>query len=245
MKTVIKLRFDGTNYCGWQIQPNARSIQQTVQDALEARYGSRFTLTGCSRTDSGVHANEFVAHITGLDEKYVSSLVSALNSSLPDDIAVTEAFTADDSFHARYSVREKQYTYLIFCSHIKDPFLSHRAYRTVESIDFERANELCCFFTGRHDFAAFMASGSKIRDTVRTVSLFEIRQDARCEGLWALSVRADGFLYNMVRIMAGTLLAAAEGRLHYSVPEIIEMKDRSNAGPTLPPYGLYLDKVFY
>lgn len=245
MRTVIVLRFVGTAYCGWQMQENALSLQQAVQDALEQRYGERFSLTGCSRTDSGVHANGFVAHIDGLDERYIPSLVQAMNCTLPPDIALTSAYKAPEGFHARYSATGKEYVYLLHSSRVRNPFYTNRAAFIHSGFDADRANEVCKAFAGKHDFKAFMASGSKIADTVRTVEYFRAERDERDPELFKLTVKADGFLYNMVRIMAGTVVAEQAGTLRAAVSEIIESGNRDLAGMTMHAHGLYLNRVFY
>lgn len=242
MVTLIRLRFVGTGYCGWQVQKNGVSVQQTVQDALEKLFGERLPLTGCSRTDSGVHANEYFAHITGLEERYVKVLPAALNSVLPRDICVTGAERKPDGFHARYSAKGKEYIYLILDSPLRDPFLEGRVMHVPRRLDERVLNGYCSQLVGRHDFSAYSAAGCGARDTVRTVSSFTCE---RRDGLIRFSVTADGFLYNMVRIMTGTVLRAAEGSLKLSIPEITASRRREYAGHTVPACGLYLNRVFY
>lgn len=245
MKTVnylLTLRFRGTAYCGWQVQKNAKSVQETVQNAVEKVFGFRHDISGCSRTDSGVHALEYCAHIRGAAFIEPDKLPLALCRYLPGDIAVTSATIVDDTFHARYSATGKEYIYKIHNSHLHDPFYEYMAFRYPFHIDADMAGEVCKNFVGTKDFAAFMSSGSKITDTVRTVRYFEVRRE---DDIVVFRVAADGFLYNMVRIMVGTVLDVLAGRISADIGGIIKDGDRKKAGVTVPAHGLYLSKVFY
>lgn len=244
MVTVLKLRFDGTNYSGWHVQKNARTVQETLQDGIEKLFGKRYSVSGCSRTDSGVHANEYYAHL-GDDFSFpdVKRLHIALNAVLPDDIAVIEATERPDGFHARYSSKGKEYVYLLRCSKVRDPFENGKELFYPRRFDFERAKEACEMYVGTHDFSSFMASHSKIEDAVRTV--YDCTLEPLGDERYRFRVSADGFLYNMVRIMVGTMLYHSAGSLKMSVDKIIESRDRNNAGFTAPPHGLYLNRVFY
>ena len=243
MKLLLELSFLGTRYCGFQVQPNGVSIQKTVQDAAEAVYGCPVALTGCSRTDSGVHARSFycTAEGDGCGRVPIDRVPEALNTKLPLDIAVRSARVVPDGFHPRYSARGKEYRYLILNSRIRDPLLEGRVYRFPGELDATYMNITAKQLEGRHDFAAFMSAGSEITDTVRTVSMCRaVRED----DLVTVSVAADGFLYNMVRIIVGTLIDASLGKLP-PVAQIIESCDRGKSGFTAPPEGLYLWDVFY
>ncbi|MBP3386937.1 MAG: tRNA pseudouridine(38-40) synthase TruA [Clostridia bacterium] len=244
MVPVVKIRFVGTNYSGWQVQKNARSVQETLQDGLEKLLGKRYSVSGCSRTDSGVHANEYYAHL-GSDFEFadISRLPIALNGVLPDDIAVTDAFWREDGFHARYSSLGKEYIYVIRNSKIRDPFFDGREFFYPKKFDPDRAREACEHYIGKKDFSSFMASHSKIEDAVRTVSECELIKEG--DDRYIFRVKADGFLYNMVRIMVGTMIYHSAGSLKMDIDEIIESKNRANAGFTAPAHGLYLNKVFY
>lgn len=244
MKLLIELSFLGTAYCGFQVQKNGTSIQKTVQDAAEKIYGP-VQLTGCSRTDSGVHARSFYCTVESENCAKIppERVPLAMNSLLPADIAVKSARFVEDSFHPRYSAKGKEYRYLILNSRIRDPFLEGRAYRYPLELDVRQMNELAAGFIGKHDFAAFMAAGSDIPDTVRTVTRSRVESDG---GLVTFSVAADGFLYNMVRIMTGTLIDLSLGRLKdKNIADIIASRDRSRAGFTAPPEGLYLWEIYY
>ncbi len=251
MKLKLTLSFDGAAYCGWQAQLNALSVQTVLTAAAKKLYGKDCLITGCSRTDSGVHAKNYVCTLEFADEDDITAIIPAdavpfaLNSKLPDDIAVLVAETVAKDFHPRYSVRSKTYEYIFYDSRVRSPFYSGRAH-TVKPLSAEsiaKMNDAATLMCGKRDFASFMASGSKITDTVRSV--FEAKVERRGDTV-VFSVTADGFLYNMVRIMAGTLLAVGTGRiLPDDIPDIITACDRSRAGATLPPDGLYLCRVDY
>ena len=241
---VLKIAYKGTNYCGWQVQPGKTTVQAVVQSACEAVFGCKVDVTGCSRTDSGVHAKGFVALVSGngLPDIPVLSLPLAINTKLPEDISVLEASVAKDGFHPRYGAKGKEYVYTVHNSRLRDPFTADTAWQFQRRIDENVADMLCKEFVGRHDFTAFMASGSKIVDAVREIKYF----NAVREGDYIVfTVAADGFLYNMVRIMVGTVVEAASGTQALPIKEIIASRDRANAGITAPAKGLTLNRVFY
>ncbi len=252
MKLLLKISFLGTNYCGYQVQPSRPTVQRALNEASQRLFGCECDIVGCSRTDSGVHANEFYVCISekgrpSLDCTIpMQSVPTAYNSVLPDDIAVLSASEVEDSFHPRYDVKYKEYIYKIWNSEIKNPFLADRAYHVPTRYSDERIaqmNAAAQRFCGEHDFAAFMASGSKIVDTKRTVIHASVEKDGDTV---IFRVAADGFLYNMVRIMTGTLLLVGSGKLTPDdIDKIIESGDRSRAGSTAPAAGLYLNKVVY
>lgn len=243
-KLLLKIAYDGTNFCGWQIQPNGITVQAVLCDALETLLGERICLHGCSRTDSGVHANEFFCHfITENTRIDANGFVGALNVRLPSSIAVLDCREVGDDFHARYSALGKQYVYKIYCSRVRNPFTDKYALRVAKPLDVFAVNEFCSSLVGTHDFAAFSATGREYKSTVRTI--FECRL-VKEEENYGLFVSGDGFLYNMVRIIAGTALYVSEGKIFpLDVPKILSSGERSLAGPTAPPHGLYLNKVFY
>ena len=240
---MLTISYDGTAYHGWQVQQNAITVQQVMQDALERILGERPSLTGCSRTDAGVHAREFCCHLDCADNIPPEAFLRGLNSVLPDDIAVRSCREVDKDFHARYNAKGKNYVYRIYCSKLTDPFLSRYALRWERELDLESMNAFCSSIIGTHDFEPFSSSGKSVIDTVRTVSECKMVTD---DGLPALSITADGFLYNMVRIITGTALAVSDGRLNVDcAKEIFESQERAKAGETAPPVGLFLNKVFY
>lgn len=246
MKIKLIISYDGTNYCGWQVQKNAPSIQQTLQDAVEKVFGKRYSLTGCSRTDSGVHARAFCCAVdTGVDIVGIPSdkIPLALNHFIPDDIAVNSAEFVDADFHPRYDVVYKEYQYLIWNSPVRNVFLNNKAFNYPISLNTNVMDCAAKKLVGKFDFASFMASGSSVEDTVREIKYFNVERDGEQV---IITVAADGFLYNMVRILTGTLIDVSNGKINADdIPIIIERKERKFAGFTAPPQGLYLNKVIY
>jgi len=243
----MTLAYKGTAYHGWQVQRNALSVCTVFQDALEKVLGRRYDVKGCSRTDSGVHALGFVLSVRCPEDAPPAipcgALQKALNNLLPRDIAVLDCADAPDSFHPRYDCVAKRYLYKIWNSPVKNPFLEGLAWQYRSVIDEAIASEAARQFLGRWDFTSLCAARGSVEDKVRTLYSCSVRREG---DLVVLSVTGDGFLYNMVRILAGTVLEVCAGRLAPGdVPKILEAKDRSKAGPTLPPEGLYLERVFY
>lgn len=247
---VVHLAFDGARYHGWQVQQNAVTVQQVFQDAVEKVFGSRLPVTGCSRTDAGVHARDYVCNFRTEAGIPCPAVARALNANLPHDIAVTSCSEVSDAFHSRYFSLGKEYVYKICDAVCRDPFLRAYAIYYPKRLDCEKLNLAASAFVGRHDFAAFRSAGAVSRhrpgeeeDTVRTISSASV---LRTGDLVEFTVCGDGFLYNMVRIMVGTLLLVAQGRISGSdVAAVIESRDRGRAGPTAPAHGLYLNRVFY
>ncbi len=240
-RVLLKISYDGTDYCGWQVQPNGITVQQTLQDGLEKLLGIRPSVTGCSRTDSGVHAREFFCHLDCEDNIPENAFLRGLNSILPDDVCVIGYNEVSPNFHARYNASGKNYVYN-FYSGLPDPFLSRYALRLDNMPDIKLMNEFCNSVIGTHDFEPFSSSGKSVQDTVRTVTDCGIEVEGR---LIKFSVSADGFLYNMVRILAGTALEVGYKRLDADCAvKIFDSRDRALAGPTLAPHGLILNKVF-
>ncbi len=243
MKILIEIAYVGTSFAGFQVQPSLPTVQSALQDALERVYGERYPVKGCSRTDSGVHARQYFATYDTDRALPCDRIPLALNSSLPEDISVRSARVVPDEFHVRHDVEMKEYEYIFHASKIRDPFLRGRVCETQPLSDEQlgRMRDAASRIVGRKDFASFMASGSKIADTVRDVKYCELTRDGE---LVKLRIAADGFLYNMVRIIAGTLLDVARGRFEpEELDAIISARDRSRAGFTAPPEGLYLAKV--
>ncbi len=240
---LLRLMYNGTAYHGWQVQPNGITVQEALQDAVEKIFGVRENVTGCSRTDSGVHANDFCCNIRTENQIECYRLVAALNAVLPDDISVKSAEEVPFDFHARYNCVSKQYVYKIWNTNYKNPFLENRAWHYKNKLDEAFLNEQAQDFVGTYDFKAFCSSGSSVEDTVRTVKSFKVERNGD-EVLFF--VEADGFLYNMVRIMVGSLIEISENKIEKDkLLDIIKSGDRNLAGRTAPPQGLYLNKVNY
>lgn len=240
---LLTISFDGSAYHGWQVQDNARTIQQTLQDALEQILQKRDNIVGCSRTDAGVHANMYCCNLRTENGIPCSKLVSALNAVLPRDIAVLKCEEVDYEFHARYDCKSKEYIYKIHNSPIKSPFLYKYTLHYKYCLDEKMLDKQAKNFIGTYDFAAFCASGSSVESTVRTVMNASVERDG---DMVIFRVEADGFLYNMVRIMVGTLIDISSGKLQRdSIKRIIASKNRFEAGQTASAHGLYLNKINY
>ena len=240
---ALTLRYLGTAYHGWQVQKNDVTVAETLEKACAAVVGHRVHMTGCGRTDAGVHARVYVANFHTDARIPADRLPYALNTHLPPDIAVTGAMDVHDGFNAIGSCVRKEYTYLIYNSPIKDPFYVNRAWFYPKHLDETLMQRAGACFVGTHDFAAVRSVGTEVRSTVRTVYYYEV---ARRGDLIELRVCANGFLYNMARAMAGTVVYAAEGKFRpEDVAQILLAGDRKAAGPTVPPGGLYMTKLWY
>lgn len=253
MKILLRISYVGTNFSGFQVQPNGRTVQQILCEAANRTFGCRCDVTGCSRTDAGVHALGFVCAVTphgkrGFDGDFpipAGRISRAMGRHLSPDVAVLGAAFADDSFHPRYDAVKKEYVYRIYTG-ARDPFREDRAlwrHRAFSEHELDMIAACAAKFVGKHDFRAFMASGSDKKDTVRTV--FSSRFDS-CGSEAEFTVSADGFLYNMVRIMVGTLLDCAAGRLSSDdVDAALESGERALLGRTVAACGLYMASVEY
>ena len=241
---LITISYDGKCFHGWQIQQNAYTVQEAFQNALSKIIGSDFDLKGCSRTDSGVHANMYCLSVKTAHPIPAQRLKAALNRWLPLSIAVMDCAEVDDDFHARYSCKSKEYIYKIWNSEVRNPFLDGYALHYRYKIDENLLNNAAQAYLGSHDFTSFCTQDSREPgDMTRTVKHFSVTRDG---DMVTMKVEADGFLYNMVRIMVGTLLRVQQGKIKPDeIPSIIEKKDRSFAGPTAQACGLYLNKVNY
>ncbi|MCQ2462243.1 MAG: tRNA pseudouridine(38-40) synthase TruA [Clostridia bacterium] len=240
---VLTLKYDGSAFHGWQTQPNGITVQQCMTEAARQITNDEVRITGCSRTDAGVHANMFVCTLKSQTRIPCDRLKGAFNAILPDSIAVTDCRDADIAFHPRYDCKKKTYKYMIWNGNEKNPFLVNRAYYYKYEIDEKLLNEQARDFIGTYDFSAFCACASTVDDKTRTVygACVERQGD-----IVVFTFCGNGFLYNMVRIMTGTLLDIGSGRIPVNtIKDIILSKDRSRAGVTAPAHGLYLDRVEY
>ena len=243
MTILVKIAYDGTNYHGFQIQDDVPTVFGVFQDALLKILGHSTDIKGCSRTDSGVHAKCYYLSFETEKQLNVPRLPLALNANLPNDIRVLEARQIHDGFHARYDCKGKEYTYYIRNSHIDDPFTDKYYWRVPTVLDAEKMNAAAQHYVGGHDFCSFMAAKSKITDCNRTVYSASVERKG---DMVIFKVSADGYLYNMVRIMVGTLVNVGKGIWEpEKVAEIIAATNRDEAGPTAPPQGLFLTDVYY
>ena len=240
---LLELKYLGTEYHGWQVQENAHTVQEELQNAVELILSKREPITGCSRTDTGVHANMYCCTLRTESNIDCYKLMGALNAKLPSDISVVDCKDMPEDFHPRYSCVAKQYKYKIYNKSSRNPFYEGRALHYRPHIDVDFLNEQAKDFIGTYDFTSFCSIKTDVEDTVRTVYDASVTIE---DDLIVFTVVADGFLYNMVRIMVGTLLFISEGkRKPGSIKEIIAKKDRKSAGITARACGLYLDKVYY
>ena len=244
MNVLVKMAFDGTGYHGFQVQAGLPTVCGTFQAALEKILGHKTEVKGCSRTDRGVHAKRYyISFKTHREDINIPKLPLALNANLPPDIRALAAREVALDFHARYSATGKEYTYYILNSHIDSPFDRAYHWRVAGALDENAMAKGAEYFTGSHDFTSFMAAGSKITDCNRTVFSSSVTKEG---DLIKFKVSADGYLYNMVRIMTGTLVDVGRGVIKpEQVADIIEAKDRHRRGATAPAAGLFLTKVFY
>ena len=240
---ALRLMYDGTDFHGWQVQPNGITVQECLQDAVQTILRSRDSITGCSRTDTGVHANDFCCTLRTESDIDCYRLVGALNAVLPDSIAVKSCEEMPLGFHPRYDCKKKRYLYRIWNSPQKNPFLKDYAWHYKKRLDADFLNAQSQQFVGTYDFAAFCSSGSSVEDTVRTIySCSVVRNGDEVD----FYVEGSGFLYHMVRIMVGSLIEISEKRIEKdTLTAIIEGMDREKAGRTAPAQGLYLDAVSY
>lgn len=240
---ALRLRYDGTNYHGWQVQKTEVTVAETLENALSRLCGHKVKVTGCGRTDAGVHAERYCANFRTDCTIPTDKFPLAVNTYLPPDIAVSDAVEAPEDFNAILSCIKKEYTYRIYNSRIRDPFYANRAYFAPAPLDEKLMAVGAKYFIGTHDFAAVRSVGTETKTTIRTVYDYEVRREGK---LILLRVCADGFLYNMARAMAGTLIYVSEGKIKPAeIPELLARGDRRLTGPTVPPEGLYMTHIWY
>lgn len=247
MKYFAKIKYSGCRFHGFQAQKGLRTVQGELTSSLSSLFGAPVQVTGCSRTDAGVHALEFCITIeTDGADIPPEKLPMASQQFLPEDISIFYAERCDPGFHPRYAARGKEYVYKILNESARDPFLVGYAWHLPRKIDDDgllRMKRAAEHIVGKHDFTSFMSEGSRITDAVRTVTSLDI---SRVGSIIQVTVSADGFLYNMVRIIVGTLTDIAFGRIEpEDISRILDAKNRAVAGTTAPPDGLYLNRVFY
>ena len=246
MNFLLWISYKGTHYAGFQVQPNAPTVCAILQDAMQAVFGQRPDVKGCSRTDAGVHARRFALSFCYTGKVPMEKFVPALNAHLPPDIRAVEVQRVSDDFHARYAAHAKTYHYYILNARVDDPFTYDTCHRVGAALDLAAMQAAAKQFVGTHDFSALCASGSSAAahgDTVRTITNCNVVQNGN---IFTISVTADGYLYNMVRIIVGTLIEAGRGeRDAENVAAALQSRDRKNAGFTAPAQGLCLWDVQY
>ncbi len=243
MRVAFIVEYDGTNYAGWQIQKNDVTVQEKIEEALLPLGKGRITVFGAGRTDSGVHARGQCGHFDIDTNIPAEKFAFILNSRLPDDIRIRRTWQAEEGFHCRFSAKGKRYIYRIFASPHASALLGRFTMHVPEKLDLEKMRKAAEFIKGTHDFKAFCAQGSSVKTTVRTVSRLDIEKN---DEIIEIIVEGNGFLYNMVRIIAGTLIEVGKGKKSpETVKDIIEGKARQEAGMTADAKGLTMDEVFY
>lgn len=241
----VFISYNGAAYHGWQRQNNHITVQQTIEDKMGILLNSPVTINGCSRTDAGVHAKEFCFNAKIENNITCEGFVKAMNSLLPDDIAVLSCEDTDENFHARYDSVGKEYLYLVNNGQRRDVFMKDTSFFYPYKLDEKRLDEASKLFIGEHDFSAFCKAEAKehLKSTVRTVTDFHVERNGDYVSFY---VSGNGFLHNMVRILVGTLIYINEGkRTEKDILLSLEKGEREIAGKTISPSGLYLNKVFY
>ena len=247
MKILLEISYNGSAYHGWQSQGKSgvMTVQGVLSDVFEKLFAGECSVTGVSRTDAGVHALRYFCTLEAKNANIpCASLPYAANSLLPDDISVISASECPDDFHARYSCVAKEYIYLVYDTPQRDPFLSRRAWHRFYRLNVEEMDRAAKQFVGTHDFTSFCCAQSDQEDKTRTV--YSCGVSRKSNGIVEISIKGNGFLYNMVRIIAGTLVGVSEGKFKPGeIPAILESRNRACAGMTAPAFGLYLKDVFY
>lgn len=240
---ALQLMYVGTAYHGWQVQKTVVTVAETLEKALATVVCHPVKCTGAGRTDAGVHAETYIANFRTTSAIPCDRIPLAVNTRLPEDIVVVRAVEVSEEFNAIGSCLRKEYTYRIYNSRIRNAFFVDRAWFYPKPLDAEVMQRAASQFVGTHDFAAVQSVGTEVQSTVRTVHYFDI---TRTGDLITCKVCANGFLYNMVRAMVGTCVYASEGKLSpEDIPRLLEARNRTAAGPTVPPGGLYMTRLWY
>jgi tRNA pseudouridine38-40 synthase len=239
---MITIQYDGSKYYGWQKQNDSPGIQNIIEDSIYKITKENIELISSGRTDRGVHAIGQVANFKTESKIIVDKIPAAINSSLPEDISIIDAKEVDENFHSRYCAKGKRYRYVIYNNKYKNPIYRKYSYHVKYDLNFEKMKEESKYLIGEHDFIGFRSTGSSAKTTIRTIYDIELKKEG---DFIVLEVEGKGFLYNMVRIIAGTLIDIGRGRITESLKDIIESKERSRAGHTAHANGLFLKKVYY
>ena len=243
MRVMLRVAYDGTGYSGWQKQPNAFTVEEVLCKACKNLFARDIDIIGASRTDAGVHSYGNVA-VFDVDTRIPAEKISyALNSRLPEDIRVVESRQVSENFHPRHVECRKTYEYKIWNDKFENPLVRYYSHFFYGNLDIGKMNEACRYFIGLHDFTSFCSVGSQVQSKIREIYSISVEKNNR---LITIRVTGNGFLYNMVRIIAGTLIKVGQGQLEPAeIPKIIEGKNRELAGPTAPARGLALVEINY
>lgn len=239
----LTIEYDGKDFNGWQKQPNKLNIQGTIEKAIESIVGHEVDLTASGRTDAGVHALGQVANFKTESSIPIEKMAIAINSRLKKSIIIKNAEEVDDRFHSRLSCKKKTYRYIINNSKQGTAIYRNLEYHISNNLDIDKMKEAASFFEGEHDFKAFKASGTSSKNSIRTIYKADVYK--KNDRIY-IELTGSGFLYNMVRIISGTLVDVGISKIEpKDIPEIINSQKRENAGKTLPAQGLYLVSVEY
>ncbi|MGN0805661.1 MAG: tRNA pseudouridine(38-40) synthase TruA [Candidatus Coproplasma sp.] len=243
MRYVLKVAYDGTDFCGWQVQPNGRTVQEELNTAVFKAFGESACVNASGRTDSGVHALSQVCHVDLSRHIEGAKIADALNFYLPQDVSVLASAKASEGFDSNRSAKKKTYCYSVYCSRCRNPLKDRYSVHLKVAPDLEKLKECASLFVGEHDFAAYCAAGSQVKTTVRTVYSFSVEE---VDGEIKFTVCGNGFLYNMVRTLVGTCIFYACGKLDKErVLLSLSTGNRALVGKTMPPEGLCLIDVDY
>ena len=242
-KIKLTIEYDGTNYVGWQHQPNGPSVQDAVEKALGEVVDHSVQVISSGRTDAGVHARGMVVHFETPGNLPLKAYREGVNAKLPADISIVSAEAVDDDFHARYSARAKRYRYSFFLGDVRSPLCSRYSWHIKKTIDVDAMRTAAAYLVGQHDFAAFRSSGCDAKTTVREIFHTEFKKHGR---MLHFDIIGSGFLRNMVRVIVGTLAEVGLGkRAIQEIGELLKAGNRDHAGVTAPPHGLSLMQVWY
>lgn len=242
-RVLIKIEYDGREFYGWQKQPDKRTVQGEIENAIEKLTGVQTELFGSGRTDRGVHALDQAAHFDMEQNIPVKNLVQALNNLLPNDISITKAKIVKDNFHARYDIKKKTYLYQVYSSKTKSAILSNQSAYVSYELDVARMVEASKLLLGKHDFRGFCCADTHVKDFVREIYDIKISKKGK---FIQFKVTGSGFLYNMVRIIVGTLVEIGRGKLtNEDIKKALETGNRSFSGMTMPPEGLFLARTYF
>ncbi len=239
VRYFCRVEFDGGDFCGWQVQPDRMSVQGEIEKAIYRIIRQECRVTGAGRTDAGVHAKNMGAHFD-LDEAGREITQRSLNAVLPDTVSIKGLQRVGEDFHARYSAVERHYRYHF--SYSKQPLFNNKVYRLRPGVDWERFRRILSELEGRLDCTSFCSSGSETENMVCDIKETYIYEE---NGLWIMGIKADRFLYKMVRTLAGTILDITRGNLKQEIMDVIEARDRRSAGHTAPAKALVLESVEY
>ena len=240
----LVVQYNGKDFCGWQVQPNKRTVEGELEKVLEFLLKEKIKTFASGRTDAGVSSYGQVVHFDANEEVDTNKLHTSLNGLLPKDIAIVSCEKVSSDFDARFSVKKKTYWYRFYISRFELPLFEDFAFRVNDYVNLEKMKEACKYFVGTHDFGSFVSKKSGKTDFVRTI--YDSKIVEICDGAYAFEVSGNGFLYNMVRIMFGTILKAGYGQIEpKDIENILNGKNRALAGKTMPPKALVMKKVEY